>query len=85
MEHESELKAGHPPAVKVGGVRIVQHKTKEDKDSPPPKPSSDEVAVYGEDKPVKPPTVRETSRHQSLCLKHVFLIRRMIINWDWRV
>ncbi|GJQ79224.1 hypothetical protein Trydic_g5468 [Trypoxylus dichotomus] len=24
---ETELKAGHPPAVKAGGMRITQHKT----------------------------------------------------------
>lgn len=31
---ESELKAGHPPAVKAGGMRITQHKTtREEKDA----------------------------------------------------
>jgi len=57
MENDSELKAGHPPAVKVGGVRIVQHKNKEEKEVTPPKPSTDDVAAYGEDRPVKPPSV----------------------------
>jgi len=56
--NDSELKAGHPPAVKVGGVRIVQHnKNKEEKEVPSPKPSTDDVAAYGEDRPVKPPSV----------------------------
>lgn len=27
MADEQEKKAGHPPAVKAGGMRIVQHKT----------------------------------------------------------
>ncbi|CAH1116790.1 unnamed protein product [Phaedon cochleariae] len=27
---DSELKAGHPPAVKAGGMRITQHKTRKD-------------------------------------------------------
>ncbi|XP_060536675.1 death-associated protein 1 [Cylas formicarius] len=27
---ESLLKAGHPPAVKAGGMRITQHKTRRD-------------------------------------------------------
>ncbi|EFA07175.1 death-associated protein 1 [Tribolium castaneum] len=27
---ECELKAGHPPAVKAGGMRITQHKTRKD-------------------------------------------------------
>ncbi|XP_064466325.1 death-associated protein 1-like isoform X1 [Ornithodoros turicata] len=26
VEESAELKAGHPPAVKVGGMRITQHK-----------------------------------------------------------
>ena len=32
-----ELKAGHPPAVKVGGMRVVQHKkpNEEGKEEPP--------------------------------------------------
>ncbi|XP_047119577.1 death-associated protein 1 [Schistocerca piceifrons] len=31
---ESELKAGHPPAVKAGGMRITQHKSpKEEKET----------------------------------------------------
>ncbi|XP_063217056.1 death-associated protein 1 [Bacillus rossius redtenbacheri] len=35
---ESDLKAGHPPAVKAGGMRITQHKgPKEDKESKPSK------------------------------------------------
>ncbi|KAG5894939.1 hypothetical protein JTB14_023288 [Gonioctena quinquepunctata] len=29
-KQESELKAGHPPAVKAGGMRITQHKTRKD-------------------------------------------------------
>jgi len=29
-KEESELKAGHPPAVKAGGRRITQHKTRRD-------------------------------------------------------
>merc|ERR1712122_18574 len=38
MEESSELKAGHAPAQKVGGMRIVQHKQKEE---------------FGEDRPAK--------------------------------
>ncbi|RWS08994.1 death-associated protein-like protein [Dinothrombium tinctorium] len=30
-EESNELKAGHPPAVKVGGMRITQHKPAHDK------------------------------------------------------
>ncbi|XP_056633346.1 death-associated protein 1 [Diorhabda sublineata] len=29
-KQESVLKAGHPPAVKAGGMRITQHKTRKD-------------------------------------------------------
>ncbi|KPJ19713.1 Death-associated protein 1 [Papilio machaon] len=32
-EETSQLKAGHPPAVKAGGMRITQHKTPHSKDS----------------------------------------------------
>lgn len=32
-EETAQLKAGHPPAVKAGGMRITQHKTPHVKDS----------------------------------------------------
>lgn len=32
-EDTSQLKAGHPPAVKAGGMRIIQHKQGHDKAS----------------------------------------------------
>ncbi|EZA61046.1 hypothetical protein DMN91_005403 [Ooceraea biroi] len=38
-ECKLELKAGHPPAVKAGGMRITQHKTP--KDERETKPSKD--------------------------------------------
>jgi len=36
----TELKAGHPPAVKVGGMRITQHKV--DKPEPKVEPKNEE-------------------------------------------
>ncbi len=56
MADESpELKAGHAPATKVGGMRVVQHKTpKEDKEAAAEKKMTpEEVAEFGEDKPEK--------------------------------
>ena len=54
MEDNNELKAGHPPAQKVGGMRVVQHKHKEEKhEGSPPKMSEEEREEFGEDKPVK--------------------------------
>ena len=56
MENETaELKGGHAPAVKVGGVRIVQHKPKEEKEVAG-KPSEEEKEEFGEDAPVKAPS-----------------------------
>ena len=55
MEESSELKAGHAPAQKVGGVRIVKNKhSKEEKvDGSPPKASDEDKEEFGEDRPVK--------------------------------
>ena len=56
MADESpELKAGHAPATKVGGMRVVQHKTtKDEKDEKTEKKMTpEEVEEFGEDKPVK--------------------------------
>ncbi|KOX73061.1 Death-associated protein 1 [Melipona quadrifasciata] len=51
---ECKLKGGHPPAVKAGGMRIIQHKTpKEDREIKPikdvdeSKPSSSGVPAKG--------------------------------------
>jgi hypothetical protein len=49
-----DFMGGHTPAVKVGGLRMVKHKTpqKEEK-TPPPKPTEEEVEEFGEDKKEK--------------------------------
>ncbi|XP_013774369.1 death-associated protein 1-like [Limulus polyphemus] len=42
-EENQELKAGHPPAVKVGGMRITQHKPSiHEKLAEPPKKEEEE-------------------------------------------
>ncbi|XP_074605312.1 death-associated protein 1-like [Brevipalpus obovatus] len=40
-EEHCELKAGHPPAVKVGGMRITQHKTAKEPEKEVPKPAEE--------------------------------------------
>ena len=54
MEGENqELKAGHPPAQKVGGMRIVQQKKPEKHEGSPPKVSGeDEKEDDGDEKVV---------------------------------
>jgi len=60
-DKETEIKGGHAPAQKVGGMRVVQHKhqaektTEKEAAAAAAKPSSDEKEEFGEDKPVKPP------------------------------
>merc|ERR1712088_877616 len=54
MEESNEMKAGHAPAQKVGGVRIAQKPPKVEKvDGSPPKVSEEDKEEFGEDKPVK--------------------------------
>jgi len=48
VDHQ-ELKGGHAPAVKVGGMRVVQHKPAKAEEKPADKPTDEEVAEYGED------------------------------------
>jgi hypothetical protein len=51
---QPELKAGHPPAVKAGGMRITQHKPpKEEK----PKEKPEEVEEAAGSPPKQPPLV----------------------------
>ncbi|KAK3764428.1 hypothetical protein RRG08_040024 [Elysia crispata] len=46
-----ELKAGHPPAVKVGGMRVVQHCKKEGEKPEPQSMTPEEEAEYGASPP----------------------------------
>lgn len=45
---EQNLKGGHAPAQKVGGVRMVQ-KTSPEKPAAPAKPSEEDLEEFGED------------------------------------
>ena len=75
MEDNNELKAGHPPAQKVGGMRVVQHKHKEEKhEGSPPKMSEEEREEFGEDKPVKAASVS--------CLKHLLKRTNALLDFD---
>lgn len=58
MEETGELKAGHPPAQKVGGMRVVQHKQKEEKiEASPSKMTEEDREEFGEDLPLKAASV----------------------------
>lgn len=58
-DSQTELKAGHPPAVKAGGMRITQHKPpKEEKPKESKDKSSDEEEVVASGtSPKTPPLV----------------------------
>jgi len=59
---KEEMKGGHPPAQKVGGVRVVSHRRDSEKatDSPTAKDdkkqTSEDKEEFGVDKPVKAPS-----------------------------
>ncbi|XP_059152007.1 death-associated protein 1-like [Physella acuta] len=59
-----DLKAGHPPAVKVGGMRVVQHKKEGDKNEPPTM-TPEEEAEFGSSPP------KTDKHHQSLLISGV--------------
>ena len=59
---KEEMKGGHAPAQKVGGMRVVSHRRDSEKatDSPSKddkKASADDKEEFGVDKPVKAPSV----------------------------
>jgi len=61
---KEEMKGGHAPAQKVGGMRVVSHRRdsekaendKGSKDSDKKGPSSEDKEEFGVDKPVKAPS-----------------------------
>ena len=73
MEESSELKAGHAPAQKVGGMRIVQHKHKEEKhEGSPPKMSDEDKEEFGEDRPAKSTAVRHSFKNPTFYIFHLY-------------
>ena len=48
-DENPELKGGHAPAQKVGGMRVVQHKQQEKEEPPKAKMTPEEVEEFGED------------------------------------
>ena len=69
-----ELKAGHAPAVKVGGMRVVQHKPPKAEE---PKMSAEDKQEFGEDpkKAPAPDSVLVSGVFQML----IFFYRSVII------
>ena len=72
MEENQELKAGHPPAQKVGGMRIVQQKKPEKHEGSPPKVSEDEKEDVGDEKTVKAASVIQILFSNSYILTKFF-------------
>lgn len=52
---EQEMKGGHAPAVKVGGMRVVTHQKNEKGDAASSPPTREEIEEFGESPP-KPDT-----------------------------
>ncbi|XP_014674929.1 PREDICTED: death-associated protein 1-like [Priapulus caudatus] len=52
-----DLKAGHPPAVKAGGMRITQHKTPQESVKKTEKMSEEDKEEFPEPSPPKAQTV----------------------------
>ena len=72
MEDNGELKAGHAPAQKVGGMRIVQHKHKEEKhEGSPPKMTDEDKEEFGEDRPTKTASVSHGVNLYTLDKMHI--------------
>eukprot|EP00088_Acartia_fossae_P062930 TRINITY_DN76376_c0_g1_i1.p1 TRINITY_DN76376_c0_g1~~TRINITY_DN76376_c0_g1_i1.p1 ORF type:complete len:105 (+),score=36.71 TRINITY_DN76376_c0_g1_i1:45-359(+) len=53
---EIDMKGGHAPAQKVGGVRQVVKPRKSESDKVPVKPTAEEIEEFGEDKKEKQST-----------------------------
>ncbi|XP_052079422.1 death-associated protein 1-like [Mytilus californianus] len=48
---DAELKGGHAPAVKVGGMRVVTHQKNEKVEGATPPPTKEEIEEFGESAP----------------------------------
>merc|ERR1719175_431538 len=59
-DEKDEMKGGHPPAQKVGGMRVVSHRRDSESAKETPSKDGDKKAAgdeeFGVDKPVKAPS-----------------------------
>ena len=77
---KEEMKGGHPPAQKVGGMRVVSHRRDSESAKETPSKDGDKKAAaagddeFGVDKPVKAPSV---SRIISISVASTFFASRV--------
>merc|ERR1712136_671032 len=72
-----DLKGGHPPAVKVGGMRVVQHKRQSESEKAPEEKSTEESETVVEDEKTK---LKPNQHQRRKLLRHTKKLARISLN-----